>query len=107
MMSDTVFGLLSAKRSLIGVLLGSAKSFARLRLRQRRFPEPVQIATRNLIVATRLLGSTEGRMSPISRCAMRRVSSISHYVSLSALRADVTPPTMEQANRLPDWSRLR
>ena len=34
-MSDTVFGLLSAKRSLIGVLLGSAKSIARFRLRQR------------------------------------------------------------------------
>jgi hypothetical protein len=35
MMSDTVSGPLSAKRSLIGVLLGSAKSIARFRLRQR------------------------------------------------------------------------
>ena len=36
MRSDTVFGPLSAKRSLIGVLLGSATSIARFRLRQRR-----------------------------------------------------------------------
>ena len=35
MRSDTVFGPLSAKRSLIGVLLGSAKSIARFRLRRR------------------------------------------------------------------------
>ena len=35
MMSDAVFGALSSKRSLIGVLLGSAKSIARLRLRRR------------------------------------------------------------------------
>jgi hypothetical protein len=33
-MSDTMFGLLFAKRSLMGVLLGSAKSIARFRLRR-------------------------------------------------------------------------
>ena len=35
MMSDTALWLLSAKRSLIGLLLGSAKSLARFRLRRR------------------------------------------------------------------------
>ena len=38
MMSDAALLLLSAKRSLIGVLLGSAKSIARFRLRHRHAP---------------------------------------------------------------------